>query len=123
MLASDMQICPIIKKKPDQFVTQSRDWGASWDGANRYLVKSGTKAVTVDLEDRSCDCRVFDLKGIPCAHVFEAIHDRRMQPADFVSEYFNREKYLASHSFSIEALKGEDYSDANTGETPTSRNP
>ena len=109
ILASDMQICPRIKKILDQAVKQSREWRASWDGAGSYLVKSGTRAVTVDLEKRKCDCRIFDLKGIPCAHAVAAIHDRRMQPADFVSEYYKRERYLASYNFSIEALKGEEY--------------
>lgn len=92
MRASDMQVYPRIKKVLDVAVTQSREWRASWDGESRYMVKSGTKAVTVDLERHSCSCRVFYLRGIPCAHAVAAIHDRRKQPVEYVSEYYKRDK-------------------------------
>ncbi|XP_074357152.1 uncharacterized protein LOC141696904 [Apium graveolens] len=108
-IPSNMVLCPRIKKLLDVAVKNSREWRVSWDGDNKYLVKSGTKAVTVDLSRRSCDCRVFDIKGIPCPHAVAAIHDSRQQPTDFVSNYYKRDKYLASYNFSIEAVKGEEY--------------
>lgn len=43
------EICPRIKKRLDKCVTESRDWNATWDGQSKYLVKSGCRAVTVDL--------------------------------------------------------------------------
>lgn len=72
-------------------------------------VKSGTKTVTVDLDARSCDCRKFDLTGIPCAHAIAAIHDRRHNPVDYLSEYYKRPLYLASYNYSLEAIKGEEF--------------
>ncbi|XP_074370513.1 uncharacterized protein LOC141711742 [Apium graveolens] len=107
--SSNMVLCPRIKKLLDVAVKNSREWRASWDGDNKYLVKSGTKDVTVDLSRRSCDCRVFDIKCIPCPHVVDAIHDSRQQPTYFVSDYYKRDMYLASYNFSIEAVKGEEY--------------
>ncbi|XP_074347127.1 uncharacterized protein LOC141685953 [Apium graveolens] len=109
MMTFEMQLCPRIKKLLDVAVKNSREWTASWDGSSRYIVKSGTKAVTVDLEKKTCDRRVFDLKGIPCCHAIAAIHDKRQQPIDYVSDYFKRDKYLQSYSFSIKAVKGEEY--------------
>lgn len=53
MIVSDMHIYPRIKKQLDIYVKQSKEWRASWEGATRYLVKSGTKAVTVDLDKKS----------------------------------------------------------------------
>lgn len=63
----------------------------------------------MDLSQRKCDCRVFDLIGIPCAHAVAAIHCRREQPLDYVSKFYTREMYLQSYRFSLAALKGEEF--------------
>lgn len=72
-------------------------------------VKQGTRAVTVDLVAGTCDCRVFELTGIPCCHAMAAIHDSMQQPLDFVSEYYKRDKYLETYKYSLGALRGQDY--------------
>lgn len=72
--------------------------------------------MTVDLESRSCDYRMFDLTCIPCHHAIAAIHSRRHQPADYVSEYYKRKKYLATYQYFLEAMKGEEYKDFHSSE-------
>ncbi|KAL8123876.1 hypothetical protein AgCh_011756 [Apium graveolens] len=57
MLGSDNLVYPRIKKRLDVLVTESRQWTAAWDGMKKIQVKSGTRAVRVDLEARSCDYR------------------------------------------------------------------
>ena len=108
MIRYDSLLCPKIKKKLDVLVTKSRDWRASWNGATAYSVKMGTRVVTVDLDARSCDYRVHDLIGIPCEHAIAAIYDRRHSPLDYVSDFYKKEIFLASYSFPLEALKGEE---------------
>ncbi|WOH00279.1 hypothetical protein DCAR_0519638 [Daucus carota subsp. sativus] len=116
MISNNLQLCPKIKKLLDERITQSRKWRASWDGQSRYQVKYNTRYVTVDLDKRSCDCRNFDLTGIPCPHALAAIFDRRHQPIDYVSDYYKRDKYLATYSFPLQALKGIDYWDYHSDE-------
>lgn len=43
MEASEVQICPRIKKKLDFAVNQSREWRASWDGMRTFVVYTNTK--------------------------------------------------------------------------------
>ncbi|XP_074342344.1 uncharacterized protein LOC141679870 [Apium graveolens] len=102
-------ICPRIKGNLDISVKNSRKWHASWDGDKKYMVKFGTKAVTVNLEDRTCDCRAWDLTGIPCSHDVAAIHDRRHQPIMYVSKYYTKEMYMKSYNQTLQALRGEDF--------------
>ena len=101
ILDSDLDICARIKKQLDLLVTESRNWPALWDGSTRFQVKRGTSLVTVDLEKRMCDCRKFDLTGIPCQHAIAAVHSRRQNPVDFFSDYHKRDKYLASYSYPL----------------------
>lgn len=109
MLDKNLQICPKIKKILYERIEHSRKWRASWDGESKYQVKFNTRFVTVDLDRSSCDCRVFDLTGIPCPHALAAIYNRRHQPIDYVSEFYKKDKYLATYSFPLQALKGVDY--------------
>lgn len=111
MVASGVDICPRIKKRLEFFITESRKWSASWDGSRKFQVKYGTKSVTVDLESRKCDCRLYDLAGIPCQHAIAAIHSRRHQPTSYVFDYYKRDKYLATYNNFLEAMKGEEYWD------------
>lgn len=72
-------------------------------------VKNGARTLTVDLTEGKCDCRVFDLTGIPCEHAVAAIHRRREQPVNYVSKYYSREMYLESYKIPLAALKGEEF--------------
>ncbi|XP_074336565.1 uncharacterized protein LOC141673723 [Apium graveolens] len=117
MLNTNLQICPRIKKKLDLLVTESRKWSAAWDGAKKFQVKSGIRSITVDLENGTCDYRMYDLTGIPCHHAIAVIHSRRQEPLDYVSGYYKRDKYLATYKFSLEAIKGEEYWDFHSTET------
>ncbi|XP_074366455.1 uncharacterized protein LOC141707283 [Apium graveolens] len=109
MQYADIVICPRIKGKLDISVKNSRKWHASWDGDKKYMVKFGTKTLTVNLEDRTYDCRAWDLTGIPCSHAVAAIHDRRHQPILYVSKYYTKEMYMKSYNQSLQALRGEDF--------------
>lgn len=108
-MGKDIKICPRIKTKLDFNVKISRKWQATWDGDKKYMVRSGAKSVTVNLEERTCDCRAWELTGIPCPHVVAAIHDRRHQPIAYVSPYYSKEMYMKSYSISLSALRGEDF--------------
>lgn len=65
--------------------------------------------VIVDLDARSCDCRVYDLTEIPCAHTIAAIHERSHNHVKYLSEYYKWPLYLASYHHSLEVIKGEEF--------------
>ncbi|XP_074338221.1 uncharacterized protein LOC141676467 [Apium graveolens] len=109
MQASEFQICLRIKAKLDLVVTQSRDWRATWDGMRTFVVKNGRTCFTVNLVERICDYRVFDLTGIPCPHAVAATHNRREQQQTYVSKYYSRDAYLESYKNSLGALKSEEF--------------
>lgn len=73
------------------------------------MVRQGTRSITVDLDARKCDCRAWNLTGIPCEHAIAAIHDRRHQPTAYVSHYYSKEMYMKTYSTSLKALRGEDF--------------
>jgi hypothetical protein len=42
------------------------------------------------LWNKTCDCRRWDMTGIPCSHAISAIYKSKQQPEDFVSVFFKK---------------------------------
>ena len=55
----------------------------------------------MNLRDKTCSCRRFDVDEIPCAHALAYIRDNSLMSKDFMSPYFTKEKMLACYAGSI----------------------
>ncbi|PKA57480.1 hypothetical protein AXF42_Ash013668 [Apostasia shenzhenica] len=55
-------------------------------------------------EKKGCDCKVWNISGIPCKHVLKCIGHNRDVVADYCSEYFKRDKYMKAYQGSIPIL-------------------
>ena len=51
----------------------SRDCGAKNCDVGLWQVTSGNRVLAVNLYERTCTCRKWDVTGIPCNHVVAAI--------------------------------------------------
>ncbi|XP_070020357.1 uncharacterized protein [Nicotiana sylvestris] len=76
-----------------------------WNGDFGYEVKgaTGIKHI-VKLTEEVCSCRAWQLKRIPCAHGVAAIHHKRLNPLDFISEWYNKETSLKVYSHFIQSV-------------------
>ncbi|KAL8536518.1 hypothetical protein ACS0TY_011930 [Phlomoides rotata] len=66
---------------------------------------------SVNLQQLTCSCRIWQLTGIPCKHGICAILKQRLDPFDFVHEYYTIDTYLEAYEhpiypISCEALWG-----------------
>ncbi|XP_059639152.1 uncharacterized protein LOC132281469 [Cornus florida] len=52
----------------------------------------------VNLANRTCSCREWDVRGIPCMHAIACIIDQRGNPEDFVDSCYHRETYLRTYT-------------------------
>jgi hypothetical protein len=65
-------ICPMIQQKLEEIKKESDKWSANWSGDDHYAlfeVSKDTSKYVVNLTERTCACRRWDLSGIPCKHV------------------------------------------------------
>lgn len=106
MIGQDTLLVPKARKLLEKAVRDSNECRVLWDGRQNYQVKCRGIGYCVSLQNHSCSCRVWDLTGIPCIHGVSAIHSCRLNPMDFVSNYFTKEKYLACYSHCLEVLQG-----------------
>ncbi|KAL2929308.1 Sulfate adenylyltransferase subunit 1, partial [Bienertia sinuspersici] len=74
---------------------------------NLFQVNHYLDSLTVNLSERSCTCRKWDMTGVPCCHGVACIFFSHLQPKDFVDPFYTKEVYLKAYSGSIPPLEGE----------------
>ena len=67
----------------------------------QFEVHDGKQNGIVDLENRTCSCREFDLDQIPCAHALAAIKYRGLHYTTFTSPYYSTAYLLSAYSGEI----------------------
>ncbi|KAM5559741.1 hypothetical protein ABKV19_021095, partial [Rosa sericea] len=103
-------ICPkprnILEKNK---IKAARDCIATFNGGDRAEVENieGSKNV-VDLLERTCSCRRWDLTGIPCKHAVAAIYGKRENPDDYVASCYLKKTYSSIYNHLIQPVNSMD---------------
>ncbi|KAL0347882.1 UNVERIFIED_CONTAM: hypothetical protein Scaly_1804200 [Sesamum calycinum] len=98
-------------------------WTASHDGGWRYGILTtnmsecingvlkgahrlpdGSVHYVVNLAHRTCNCRVWDIKGIPCRHAALGITYKRDNLENFTGNMFTKERYMGAYSYIIHPI-------------------
>ncbi|XP_040362682.1 uncharacterized protein LOC121049420 [Rosa chinensis] len=65
----------------------------------------GSKNV-VDLNERTCTCRRWELSGVPCKHAVSAIYHKRHNPEDYVADCYLIKTYMSIYDNLIQPING-----------------
>src|SRR3954470_9607203 len=57
-------------------------------------LENNAEKFTVNLKDRTCSCRRWELTGLPCVHSLSAIKSRNQKIDDYVPEYYRKSRYM-----------------------------
>nr|GMD08080.1 uncharacterized protein LOC109147413 [Ipomoea batatas]GME17952.1 uncharacterized protein LOC109147413 [Ipomoea batatas] len=83
---------PLIMKKLNQNILESVGWKVDFNGDDGYEIKKGRNQLKVEVENRSCSCRSWDLSGIPCVHAICAIFDQGRDPEGYIDAWRPKRK-------------------------------
>ncbi|KAH6775808.1 hypothetical protein C2S52_013369 [Perilla frutescens var. hirtella] len=72
--------------------------------ANLWKVEVGRKVYMVDLQNRTCDCREFELDLIPCSHAVAVICCTGGAIYDYVARYYRVESLVGMYNSVIRGL-------------------
>ena len=89
-----------------------------WGGGETFEVQHLGQTYLVDLSNKSCGCKRWDLTGIPCAHAICCIMRDRRNIDDFVDVCYTKETYLKAYNFIIKAMPGEQEWEISTQKPP-----
>ncbi|XP_057790698.1 protein FAR1-RELATED SEQUENCE 5-like [Salvia miltiorrhiza] len=98
-LSRTHELTDYATKKLERSLEEGRTMAVEAINSMKFKVSEGTKHYIVDLNERSCSCREFDMDLIPCSHAAAAISKLKLSCIAFVSTYYTtqtlREMYAA----------------------------
>ncbi|XP_021993413.1 uncharacterized protein LOC110890146 [Helianthus annuus] len=108
MLAKTVTVCPRIQLKLDK--EKDKAWRCEVFPSNATLFQvKGFDDVSVDIENKSCSCRKWDLTGLPCYHMCAVASFLGREAEEFVHESYKKEMYLKAYDYIIPPLPSEKY--------------
>ncbi|GMY19683.1 putative Mutator transposable element [Fagus crenata] len=104
----ESNICPRIKAKLEKSKDAARDYIVRIGGVKTFEVDLmyGSRFV-VDLGNKSCTCRRWDLSGIPCSHAVACIYMDSKSPEEYVDPIYTKEKFMAAYEILFNPVPSE----------------
>jgi len=73
-----------------------------------YSVAYGTEALIVNFSNKSCTYKSWEFSGIPCSHAIAVIREDRLNPCNFVHDYYLSEYLKITYSHTLRPMNGDD---------------
>ncbi|KAK9079880.1 hypothetical protein SSX86_001553 [Deinandra increscens subsp. villosa] len=109
MAAKQGDVCPRIMLKLEKEKNKSYKCEISISTEELYQVTYGRDDVEVDIQQRTCSCRKWDLTGIPCLHACAVFGFLKRPPENYVDQVYSRETYLKSYHYHIPPLPSQKF--------------
>ncbi|WMV43446.1 hypothetical protein MTR67_036831 [Solanum verrucosum] len=88
----------------EENINKSMDCTIEFNGAAEFEVKKRLCQHKVDIAWRTCSCRLWQLRGIPCAYVVSALYFKKFSLYDYIDSCYSKETYLRIYANVIEPL-------------------
>lgn len=69
----------------------------------------GGHEIVVDLEQKICACRKWQLTGIPCYHACACIFFQKQSPLDYMHQCYKKKTYMEVYNHVLEPVSGEQF--------------
>lgn len=98
-------LCPKIQKRLNKNAKYAANCFTLAAGNGVYQVTSAENKYVVELELKSCDCRRWQLSGIPCSHAIACLREEMINPEERVASCFKIERYMKAYGYNIHPLR------------------
>ncbi|KAL8161699.1 hypothetical protein V2J09_013188 [Rumex salicifolius] len=96
------------KRKLAKAETQSRSLKIFKASPIEYKVLEGPSSLGVNIENRSCGCGEWQIRGIPCRHVVRVIIEMRGHPEHYISQWYFTKMYKRAYLVSYSSVPDEE---------------
>ena len=69
-----------------------------------FQVIEGKDTYMVNIHERTCSCKRFDIDEVPCTHALAVIAKRRLKCYDYCSKYYKTETMRATYQQTVHPL-------------------
>ncbi|KAL2922604.1 GTPase-activating protein BEM3 [Bienertia sinuspersici] len=107
MEKSNVKVCPRIQAKLEKHKEEAAECYVMPSSESLFGVSHKLDKLIVNLEEKTCTCRKWNLTGIPCSHAIACIFFMHQEAETYVHPYYLRETYLRAYSTSIPPIEGD----------------
>ncbi|XP_069145641.1 uncharacterized protein [Solanum lycopersicum] len=97
-------ISPMSLKILQENIQKSMQCNLTWNGERGFEIKHHGFTHTVDIVNRRCICRSWQLRGIPCPHGVAALHYKNLETIHYVASCYSKETYLSTYAHFIQPM-------------------
>lgn len=108
MLKVEGKICPRIAQNLKLNEDACKKFSAIWNGGDDFEVSTPYSSYSVNLKERTCSCRRYQLSGIPCFHASSAILLIKHKLEDYVHDCYHISTYLKTYENLLKPLNGKE---------------
>uniref|UniRef100_A0A2N9HBF3 SWIM-type domain-containing protein n=1 Tax=Fagus sylvatica TaxID=28930 RepID=A0A2N9HBF3_FAGSY len=91
------KLCPKIQVKVEKAGVKASECLLMYSGEGKYEVDYRQQKFVVNLREKTCGCKKWDITGIPCHHAISAILHEGSKIEDYVDHCYTIEKYKKSY--------------------------
>ncbi|KAA8518219.1 hypothetical protein F0562_015693 [Nyssa sinensis] len=91
-------LCQTIQARLEKVKIKARHCQTTWAGNGEYKVECFGKQLVANLIEKTCNCRRWDITGVPYAYVVAAILLYKDIHEKFVDLYYHKETYLRAYT-------------------------
>jgi hypothetical protein len=102
-----MLICPNIIRKVNKIRHGTQYCHVLWNGASSFEVRDKKWRFTVDLVQKTCSCRYWQVSGIPCRHACAALFTMSDEPNNYINACFSIDQYKATYQHVLQPVEHE----------------
>ncbi|XP_074295497.1 uncharacterized protein LOC141623303 [Silene latifolia] len=102
-------VAPRISQKLEESYEQQQNCECKWNGED---TQSGFEVIhngvshAVNIDQKTCSCRSWDLTGIPCCHGMSALLYMRIQPETTLPKWYTLQTYKQTYSNFLKPVPG-----------------
>ncbi len=89
-----------VMLKLQKNINESYKWRAISNGDRGYEVKSYNNKYSMYLDHKCCECRAWQISGIPCVHACKAIISYKEKPLDYLAKWYRNDIFQRSYAHS-----------------------
>ncbi|KAL0296061.1 UNVERIFIED_CONTAM: hypothetical protein Sradi_6658200 [Sesamum radiatum] len=116
-------IVPNVVKLLNNVREESRKCSLLMAGEGEYEVNDANVHYIVNLRKRTCNCKFWDIVGIPCRHAALGIAHRREELENYTDVRFSKQKYMRAYGHCIHPIPDPSFWPENMDVTPIDLKP
>ncbi|XP_049389222.1 uncharacterized protein LOC125853550 [Solanum stenotomum] len=76
----------------------------NWNHDIGFEIQEGEYRHIIDMTRKTCSCRLWQLRGIPCQHAVCALYHIGQEPEDYVEHWYKKDTFLRAYKYFLQPI-------------------